>query len=181
MSDRLTDKQRQFCFEYLQDFNATAAYQRAGYKASGVSAGRSASRLLKNVYIQGYLAELRERILGGQIASVRDVLGQIEAIAFARITDVCEFSGDSVTLKDSQGISQDAQTAIKQVAKSSQGVWIAMHDKLTALRYLMDLYGMRDDFNHAREILKRYGLLLLQSEDAPSGWEVREWRSHDIE
>ena len=48
----LTDKQKIFIKEYLVDMNASAAYQRAGYKARGGSADTAGARLLRNVQIK---------------------------------------------------------------------------------------------------------------------------------
>lgn len=48
----LTPQQERFVFEYLIDLNATAAYQRAGYSATGRSAENSASRLLAHVGVK---------------------------------------------------------------------------------------------------------------------------------
>jgi len=48
----LTEKQQRFVEEYLVDLNATAAYQRAGYKATGGAARADASRLLTNANVQ---------------------------------------------------------------------------------------------------------------------------------
>lgn len=55
----LTEKQELFAREYLVDFNATAAYIRAGYKGKG--AGQSGHALLKNPEIQKLLATLRHK------------------------------------------------------------------------------------------------------------------------
>lgn len=54
-NSKLSDKQQRFCEEYLKDFNATAAYLRAGYKCSEASARASASKLLTNPNIQEYI------------------------------------------------------------------------------------------------------------------------------
>jgi phage terminase small subunit len=53
--NRLTEKQKRFCKEYLKDFNATQAYKRAGYKCSQKSAETSGPRMLENVAIQEYI------------------------------------------------------------------------------------------------------------------------------
>jgi phage terminase small subunit len=48
----LTPKQQRFVAEYCVDFNATAAYIRAGYEARGNSAEVSACRLLRNAKVK---------------------------------------------------------------------------------------------------------------------------------
>ncbi len=52
----LSDKQAAFVREYLIDLNASAAYQRAGYKAIGNAAESAASRLLRNVQVAEAIA-----------------------------------------------------------------------------------------------------------------------------
>jgi len=53
---KLTDKQKNFCHEYLKDMNATQAYIRAGYEPKG--ADGNGTRLIGNDRVQEYLAEL---------------------------------------------------------------------------------------------------------------------------
>lgn len=48
----MTPKQEAFVREYLIDLNATAAYRRAGYAATGHAAEASASRLLSNAEVR---------------------------------------------------------------------------------------------------------------------------------
>jgi phage terminase small subunit len=60
MSDKLTDKQRRFCEEYVIDLNGTQAAIRAGY--SEKTANEQASRLLANVNASDYVKELQARL-----------------------------------------------------------------------------------------------------------------------
>ncbi len=72
----LNEKQKQFCNEYLIDFNGAQAAIRAGY--SKKTANRIASRLLSNVDIQAYLKELienrNERVKITQDEVIRDII-----------------------------------------------------------------------------------------------------------
>ena len=72
----LNEKQKQFCNEYLIDFNGAQAAIRAGY--SKKTANRIASRLLSNVDIQAYLKELiekrNERIQITQDEVIKDII-----------------------------------------------------------------------------------------------------------
>lgn len=56
----LSAKQLLFCAEYVADpnLNATAAYERAGYTATGAAARVNASRLLTNANIKAEIARL---------------------------------------------------------------------------------------------------------------------------
>ena len=64
MSD-LTAKQKQFCIEYLKDFNGTQAAIRAGYSEN--SAKEQASQHLTKLNIKEYLKLLSQEILGDDI------------------------------------------------------------------------------------------------------------------
>ena len=78
----LNEKQKQFCNEYLIDFNGTQAAIRAGY--SEKTANRIASRLLSNVDIQAYLKELIEN------RNERTKITQDEVIAkIVKVANVC--------------------------------------------------------------------------------------------
>lgn len=61
----LTAKQRRFADEYLIDLNATAAYKRSGYIATGNGAEVNAHKLLSNTkvaaYIQGRMKDREKR------------------------------------------------------------------------------------------------------------------------
>lgn len=57
-TNKLTDKQKAFCEEYLIDLNATQAAIRAGYSED--TAKQQGSRLLTNVDVQEYVSELQE-------------------------------------------------------------------------------------------------------------------------
>lgn len=57
MSATLKEQHRVFADEYLTDFNATAAYKRAGYKGTGNAAHVGASKLLARDDIQAYLQQ----------------------------------------------------------------------------------------------------------------------------
>ena len=59
-SDELNDKQKIFCLYYLQRYNATWAYQKT-YGSDYETAMASGSRLLRNVKVKKYLAELKKQ------------------------------------------------------------------------------------------------------------------------
>ena len=142
----LTDLQVVFCHEYAKTMNATVAYKRAGYKCKSDSvAAAAASRLLKSVNIRTYL---------GQVINLSPicVVNEITAIAHSRLTDVCDWDGERITLKSSKDLTAAAQAAIKSVKSkphfSNDGqsveweVEVVLHDKLSALEKLMKKLGL---------------------------------------
>lgn len=60
MKNELNEKQKQFCLEYLKDFNATRAYKKI-YWWTDNSVRANASRLLTNDNIQEYLADKAQK------------------------------------------------------------------------------------------------------------------------
>lgn len=66
----MTPKQERFCAEYLIDLNATQAAIRSGY--SEKTAYSIGQRLLKNVEVQRYITELRERAFDNAIATIKE-------------------------------------------------------------------------------------------------------------
>ena len=71
----LTERQKAFALEYLIDLNATAAYKRAGYDASGNAAESAASRLLRNVKVRSAIQmAMAERAKRTQITADEVVL-----------------------------------------------------------------------------------------------------------
>lgn len=93
----LNERQKQFCEEYIVDLNATQAAIRAGY--SEKTAASTAARLLRNVKVQKYIAQLQaER---GQRLQVTqdDVIREICDIALLPLDDDNVLSG-IVKVKD---------------------------------------------------------------------------------
>lgn len=64
-------RQRKFCEFYAECGNAAEAARKAGY--SERAARRQAARLLSNVAIQGYVAELRDKSASARIASIAQI------------------------------------------------------------------------------------------------------------
>lgn len=177
----LTDKQKCFCEQYLLDFNATAAYIRAGY--TGKAAEVNASRLLTNDKVQAYLAVLRSRVTERAEVTLEKTVREIARIAFSNITTALTFNESGVVFRDSETLPEDVTAAIESVSFSesetkggiNRRCSLKFHNKTAALTLLADYFGIRDDFNKARATLTRYGLALVQDPTAPSGWRVEEY------
>jgi phage terminase small subunit len=112
--EKLTDKQKRFCDEYLIDNNGTQAAIRAGYAES--NARSTASELLGNVGIQDYLAE-RKAILNKQLEdkyfiSKERVLREHARIAFS---DIRAFFNQDNSLKDFSELTEDEAASLSSV------------------------------------------------------------------
>lgn len=76
----LTPKQKRFCEEYLIDLNATQAAIRAGY--SPKTAEQTASRLLRNVKVQEYIAKRQKELSRSTEITQERVIKELALIAF---------------------------------------------------------------------------------------------------
>ncbi len=65
----LSDKQKQFCLEYIKDYNGAQAAIRAGY--SKKTAKEQATRLLTKDHVSEYLNELKDEIKEQTLLSIK--------------------------------------------------------------------------------------------------------------
>lgn len=79
----LSDQHQRFAEEYLVDFNAAAAYGRAGFKATGNAAYVGASKLLAKPEVQAYLRMRKEALAAKLEVSQEDVLRRLVMFTFA--------------------------------------------------------------------------------------------------
>jgi phage terminase small subunit len=179
----LTDKQRRFCEEYLKDFNGAAAYRRAGYSGSESALRANSSKLIANHNVQAYLSHLRNATSQRAQVTLERTLDEISRVAFANITQVMSFDASSVTLQDSATLPDSITAAIESVTfvetesehSTNRRKAVKMHNKMTALGFLADYFGIRDDFNKARATLKRYGLALVEDLGSEHGWRLEKY------
>lgn len=73
----LSELMKNFCREYVKDFNGTQAVIRAGYKARGKSAEVQASRLISNVKVKQEIERLKAKVVVKQEISVQDILSNL--------------------------------------------------------------------------------------------------------
>lgn len=80
------DRWKQFCFQYLQCYNATQAYMSV-YDCDYNTAMVNGSTLLRNTKVKSYLDELRAEQSNELYVSVKDILKQELKIAYGNIGD----------------------------------------------------------------------------------------------
>ena len=78
---QITDKQKQFCYEYLKDFNAVQAAVRIGTNRK--EASHHAFRMLKDPETRKFLKSLKEKHVEKAQLNIDSVLNEIRIIAFA--------------------------------------------------------------------------------------------------
>ena len=173
LSDELTEKQRLFCIYYIENFNATKAYQKA-YDCDYQTARRCGSRLLTNVDIKKEIDKLtneclEEQEINSKLLSKRIFQKYID-IAFADITDYITFGKQEregefgpytvnyVDLKDSNNVDG---SLISEVSQGKDGIKIKLQDKMKALQWLSD----KDRYKLDLEITKTELAMLKQGGD----------------
>jgi len=153
----LTMMQERFVEEYLIDLDAKNAAIRAGYsKRSAMQIGH---RTLHNPAVQEALTRRRKRLMQRIEVKPERVITELARIAFANITDVVEFSGNTVVIKSSDELTEDQAAALAEVSEfeseKSRNLKVKLHSKLDALDKLARHLGMYVDVqeHHVRHTL----------------------------
>ncbi len=81
----LSERQKNFCYEYLKDFNANQAAIRAGY--SKKIDNHNAHLLLQNPKIIEFLGSLKKEHIEKAHLTIEKVVNELESIAFASADD----------------------------------------------------------------------------------------------
>lgn len=95
---KLTDKQELFAREYLKDLNATQAAIRAGY--SEKTAKEQAARLLTNVNVQTFVAELKATRVEQTGIDAAYVLRRLVEIDQMDVLDILLSNGELKPIRD---------------------------------------------------------------------------------
>lgn len=163
----LTDKQKRFCDEYLIDLNATQAAIRAGY--SPKTAEQTASRLLRNVKVQEYIAKRQKELSRSTEITQERVIKELALIAFSNNADYAhvvekkmqvEAGGTLVDVLDEDGkpvmyrtvepvlteeLTEEQKRALAVIKKGRDGLEVKSCDKVKALELLGKHLGIFTD------------------------------------
>ena len=136
-NSRITNKQKQFCIEYLIDFNATQAAIRTGY--SPRSARQIGSDLLTKHDNQQEIQRIAKNAVNKTEVSVERIVKEYADIAFSDIGKLFDENGKLLELDQ---IDKGTASALKQYTvrksknKSQEITKIVFHDKISALNVL---------------------------------------------
>jgi phage terminase small subunit len=144
---KLTPRQTRFCEEYVKDLNASAAYRRSGYSATGHAAEANAARLLRNAEVAAAIAAaMVERSHRTEVSADR-VIAELAKVAFADPRKLFDANG---VLKPLDQIDDDTRAAL--VIEVTQGTdadgnptfarKVKFADKLVALDKLARHLGL---------------------------------------
>lgn len=148
----LTDRQEKFIQELVKGESQRKAYriaypQSQAWKDSAVDS--RASNLLKNRKVMERYEELRSKLKEDAenecIASARDILKELAAIAFLDVTDVVNIENNKVVIKPTATLPDAVKKAISGIKQTRTGIEIKFHDKEKALEMLGRHLGLFKD------------------------------------
>ena len=105
--EKLNEKQKRFCREYLIDYNGTQAAIRAGYSAE--SARNQSSRMMTNDDIRDFIFELQDRRSRRLDVSADRVILELSRVAFSDPADFYDENGNLLSIPN---IPEDARKSL---------------------------------------------------------------------
>lgn len=146
----LSEREMRFVFEYLEDQNATRAYEAAGYPfTTYASSAVKAHRLLNKVKIKDALSRERERQLKRLHITKGRLLKELAKVAYANIEDVVKWDNSGVHYSSSEDLPREITAAVAEVQEtttnSGHTVKFKMHDKVKACIALLEKFGVEDE------------------------------------
>lgn len=152
---KLTEKQKRFCEEYLTDLNAAQAAIRSGYSED--TAKEQASRLLTNVNVQAYVAELQE-IRSKKVECTSEmVLKELMKLGFSNVSDLKnnweEFKSWDEIPEEKKHIIQEVETITSKNKEGTETtrLKVKLHSKTDALEKIAKHIGFYEKDNKQKE------------------------------
>lgn len=148
----VTDKQMEFCEEYLKTLNMSASYRKV-YAAEGQPDWRVyglAKRKLNEKGVREYINARRKEAREELVIDTTRVLSELASMAFTDILDVVDTDSNDLTLKDIEQLTPSQRKAIKKISMKktdtrhgqNTSVTIEMHDKQRAIDTLCKHLGI---------------------------------------
>ena len=144
-SQKLNERQKRFCAEYVIDLNATQAAIRSGY--SKKTARAIGQRLLTHVYINKEISRLKSKVSDKLDISAEKVLSELYKSAFFDIAEIFDANGNLLPIKEMPEYARRAIAGIKvrkiQSGKDDSGktvyddlIEVKINDKIRSLEKL---------------------------------------------
>lgn len=154
--DGLTDRQRNFCYCYYENFNATQAAIKAGY--SEKTAAEQGCRLLKNVKVKEFLEKLREVYRTEFLLTQERVMNRHVQIA---LSDMRDFITEDGKLRSNYDGTLVKKLTIRsstysdgEVVKEDRAVTIELEDRKNSLNFITKKLNLDPDTNIAKQRLE---------------------------
>lgn len=147
------DEERQlFCIYYLKYHNQVKAYMKVKPGTKYNSATVMASRWMNESRVQDEINRLKAELYADALLDPNDIVQKYIDIAFADITDYANFSGRSVSLKDSDYVDG---SIVQEVTQGKHGISIKLNDRMKALDWLTKHLNIADAEQKAKiELIK---------------------------
>jgi len=130
----LNPQQDQFCQEYVIDFNATHAAERAKY--SKKTAYAIGSNLLKKVEVQKRIEYYKKQLLQNADITKEQVLNELKIMGFSDFADILKTNKGYITLQEFERLPPQVTRAIKSFEFDGKRVKIKFHSKEKSLELL---------------------------------------------
>jgi len=147
LKDKLTEKQRIFCHEYIIDWNATRSAKIAGYSDS--SAYQIGSENLTKLEIQQYIAFIRNNYEEEAGISKLRNLKELAKIAF---TSIAHLHNTWIERKDFEELTEDQKAAIESI--DTKTVTVNFDDQTKEIEYIkIKLFSKTDAIKTINEMM----------------------------
>lgn len=114
----LTEKQKEFCRQYIFDWNATRSYKVAYPEIKKTETARAAaSRLLTNVNVQSYISEIQKDI--EKLAGISRLMVMQEHMKLA-FSSIAHLHNTWITRKEFEELTDEQKACIKSIESSKE-------------------------------------------------------------
>jgi phage terminase small subunit len=140
----LRPRQLKFVQEYLVDMSPRNAALRAGLSQSPTGASSVARNMLRDPEVRTAIDAALAEGLYARAALHERIVQETSAIAFYDIGEFVRVRGNTVTLTDTDELTDDQRKAVKSYKQTSgkvESLEVTMHDKVAALKLLDQLNG----------------------------------------
>jgi phage terminase small subunit len=139
---KLSDMQERFVLEYLKDLNATKAYKRAGYKASGKNVSAIAGALRNKPYIDKAIAKAMKDRESRTLVTVDKVVQELAKLAFSNLADYFSRWDDTgAWLKASNELTSEQTACLESIETTDTPFGIKLKVKLYSKPNALQLLG----------------------------------------
>jgi len=127
MAKKLTDKQEQFCQQYLIDLNATQACIRASY--SEKTAQEMGSENLSKPIIQKRISELKAKRAEKLEVTQEEILNHLNILRSSNINEYIKFDKGVVSFKDFNKLTEEQLMCVESIKNTANGIELKLHGK----------------------------------------------------
>lgn len=164
----LTARQKKFVDAYMANGgDGKAAAIAAGYAPA--SAKVRASRMLDQPNVAAVITRRQNRAADAAQVTAEQVIRELAAVGFAKMTDVAEWDDQGVRAIPSSALTDEQAASIAAVTPGQFGVAVKMHGKNEALNTLARALGMlKDNLNVKTDVLDDIREMIARENDKTS-------------